>query len=303
MGQDYDCARMLLTKGADTYCQDVGGRTPLHTFYNPVSQQIFYNHYAELDPWTQDHEGMTILHFLCWSSKSPVELLQRVEAVSAQSAQSPARSSCLDIKDAFGRSVLHFLAQRGNIDLLKFFLSRPNTESLARPDWRGISVLHYATESSRVHTIDLFIQAGYDIDARDNSGHTLLHHAAMKDNLAAVKQLLDLGASTQLVSVDSDNRTPLQLATAYRSESVIEYLQAISPSQQPHHWCTSQEELTPTTPESQIAQRSWNRYVCNLSSGRKVIISSFWCFSIACLCFLWRSLLSRQLERGQFDEM
>ncbi|CAI6340834.1 unnamed protein product [Periconia digitata] len=229
MGRNENCAKLLLSKGADPYCQEVGGRTALHTYYNPVSKRILQENYEDLDPWTQDHEGMTFLHFLCWSSRSTMELLQRIELQDNQSYKS--KGSCLDLKDSFGRSMLHFAAQRGNIELVQFFLARPNVDMLAKPDWHGKTLLHYATESSRVHTIDLILRAGFDLNARDDSGCTLLHQAAMKDNVAAFKRLLDLGAWHQLTSINRNNESPYQTALSYHSKDLLLYLDSLKHSE------------------------------------------------------------------------
>jgi ankyrin repeat protein len=78
--------------------------------------------------------------------------------------------------------------------------------------------------SRHVRTIDLVLGHGIDINARDNLDQTAMHHAAMRGNLAAVKQLLDVGGLGQLEYVDRKGRRPLDVATTVRSTTVIEYL-------------------------------------------------------------------------------
>lgn len=230
-GQNFNCARFLLDSGADILRQDIGGRTPVHTFYNDFTGHMLKNCIEVIDPWEQDMQGMTVMHFVCWSSKSSVRTISRFAAEPFRQ-QPPPEMSCLEIKDNLGRSVLHFASQRGNIELMRFLLTHPRAQKLMEPDYVGRSLLHYATESSRVHSIDLLLEHGLELDALDDEGRTVMHHAAMRNNLVAVKRLLDLGACPQLSLRGKGNKTPLELARAYRSYLVVEYLQTIYPKQE-----------------------------------------------------------------------
>jgi hypothetical protein len=169
---------------------------------------------------------MTVLHFACWSKCSLAKLLKpaaiRNTAVPPQLDNS--YNQALEIKDALGRSMLHFATQRGNISLMEYLLSHPRSQSLAQSDYTGQSLLHYAVVSRRVRAIDLVLGHGIDVNTRDNLDRTAMHHAAMRGNLAAVKQLLDVGGLGQLKYVDREGRTPLEVATAARSTTVIECL-------------------------------------------------------------------------------
>jgi ankyrin repeat protein len=223
-GRDNTCARYLLELGANPSQPDAEGRTALHMFYNPVTAWMFQYHSNDIDTWAQDTTGRTVLHYLAWSSQSTRQELMR--------CLQPADKLQLSIKDSQGRSILHYAAQRGNIDLIKFLLGRPEAASLCMPDSLGRTLLHHATESGRVSTIDLFLAHHLDRDAVDNRGHTILHHACQWGNLRAVKHLLDLGFEYQLDTVDNEKLTPLQLARQYRSESVVQYLQEFRSEQE-----------------------------------------------------------------------
>jgi len=123
--------------------------------------------------------------------------------------------------------MLHFAAQRGNIKVLDFLFEQPQSSIFTKPDFLGRTPLHYATESSRVHTLDLLLNHGLDIDAVDSQGRTTLHFAAMNGNLEAVQRLLELGAKHHLVCKDKDSRTPLQVAALHGAKAVVDYLQPI----------------------------------------------------------------------------
>lgn len=71
-----------------------------------------------------------------------------------------------------------------------------------------------------------------DIRAIDNRGRTILHSAAMCGNLAAVKRVMELGGANDLWSMDSDGRTPSQLASTQEALHITEYLDQKSHSDQ-----------------------------------------------------------------------
>jgi ankyrin repeat protein len=233
---------------------------------------------------------VTILHFLCWSKSPTVALLQRVVSIGTQPGHHDTQHSCMELKDAYGRCVLHFAAQRGNIELINYLLTLPAAKSLAAADWRGRSLLHYATESSRVHAIDLFIQEGFDIDAKDNSGRTLLHHAAMKDHVAAFARLLDLGASHHLTSVDCSNRTPYQTALLYHSEDVLLYIRSNASLRQlglpPEN-----QELESLSSDQLSAPKAWISRMppCDCEDTKRVCMWVCW---IAILSMFWLRVLA-----------
>jgi ankyrin repeat protein len=216
----YECVRRLLDNGADVLQQDEIGKSPLHIFYNEMSMKIMLRCREDIDPWMQDKGGMTVLHWVAWSRRSTLNLLP-------QSHQNINGLSCLEIKDGEGKSMLHYAVQRGNLDLITFFLASPYAMAMSMADFSGLSLLHYATESSQVDIIDLLLDANCELDAADAKGRTVLHHAAARDNILAVRRLIQLGASHQLACEDCDGRTPLELARYREAKSVAEYLQSL----------------------------------------------------------------------------
>lgn len=226
--EDLSCTRSLLTAGADIFVEDVGGQTALHTYYNDVTRFIFQYCLNEIDLWTQDSQGMTAMHYFCWSSRTPMDLVTRIqfEENHSMTSQCP---SCFELKDASGRSMLHFATQRGNLELMRLLLCHPSAQKLMEPDYFGRSLLHYAVETSRVGAIDMLLECNLGLNVRDKEGRTLMHQAAMKNSLAAIKHLEHLGVSDQLNVRDISKRTPLELALAYRSRAVVEYFQKSLP--------------------------------------------------------------------------
>lgn len=223
--QDYESTRRLISEGADLCRQDNDGRTPLHAHYNQAMSQILRYHMEEIDPWIQDHRGMTVMHYVSWSKLSqPHDISRHLQTSHVPFGDRSKNAAPLDLKDAQGRSLLHLAVQRGNLALTEYILSQSNVSTLMMPDFWGRTLLHYATESSRVHVLKFLLENKFDMYAKDLKGRTILHHAAMTGNVNAVQHLLALGAGAQLDIKDKDNRTPLELAVQMRAKSVVDYL-------------------------------------------------------------------------------
>ena len=109
---NYDVARLLIENGADLANCAAGGRTPLHAIFNDTIGKVLME-----GDWVEDvlpdSEGMSITHFLAWSSKTTLETFERGRA-----------RDTLDIwsTDASGRTCLHYAASRGNVDILTYLL-------------------------------------------------------------------------------------------------------------------------------------------------------------------------------------
>jgi ankyrin repeat protein len=126
--------------------------------------------------------------------------------------------------------MLHYAVQRGNTDLIASLLTSPDAATFLMPDFSGRTLLHYATESSRPDTINMMLEGGIDLDVIDNQGRTVLHHAAMRGNLAATRRLIEIGAAHQLSYKDRNGHTPVDLACQYDSETVRDYFESLGHS-------------------------------------------------------------------------
>lgn len=208
---DYDCARTLLEHGADIGNRDVDGKTPLHVLFGPVAGAILTRHHEAVkeEAETRDASGMTILQYASWSSKSePQHLNPYLQGCQAY--------TCI-VRDDTGRTLLHLAAQRGNRALLRYLLSLPANAGLGARDASGQSVLHYAVYSKRTETIDLLLAKGADPHVVDLKGRTLLHCAAKRNNVAAVRRLLEIFGDRDIKACDIDNMTPGALAYRHKS--------------------------------------------------------------------------------------
>lgn len=116
------------------------------------------------------------------------------------------------------------------LSLVQLILSSPGSSKSAlnnpERDQKGRTLLHYAVESRRTAAIDILIGSGFNhIRELDFDGRTALHNAAAIGNLAAVKKLLEVGASSDLYVLDGRSRTPLEVAKAHKQFGVERYLE------------------------------------------------------------------------------
>ena len=222
---NYDICRILLEYGADIGSRDLAGKTPLHTFFNPVIGMLLTNNREAVDEeiMAPDTSGMTIIQYASWSSKSePRHLVPYLK---------PGEISPLLARDYAGRSLLHFAAHRGNIAILKYLLSLSHEIGLNTRDMGGQSVLHYAAQCKRTEAINLLLSKGADVDAVDTKGRTVLHCAAARNNLPAIKRVVKVCGKRTLWSQDRDGRTPAELAYRHKAFKVNDYLNSLGAQQ------------------------------------------------------------------------
>lgn len=181
----------------DPNASDGGGRTPLHAlaetgdFFDVVGTRM-----------SRRRRG-----------KSPGEDTWRTLHVLLKGGADPAR------KDALDRTPLHVAAESGNEFVVKGLLTfRPGLarEQVRAGDRFGRTPLHLLAASGRYPVmypiVDLFVDAGAEINAKDSHGRTPLHNAVTCDHpsLEFIRTLLRHGADPK--AKDNDGHTPEDLA-------------------------------------------------------------------------------------------
>lgn len=125
-------------------------------------------------------------------------------------------------KDVLDLSALHYAAQAGMPDVVKFFIEKGADVKEKHCDSKA-TPLHVACENYRDcitedrqaemnETIKILIEKGADVNAEDCEKRTPMHYAASSGSAKAVKRLLK--AKADLNAVEKTGMTPLHAACA-----------------------------------------------------------------------------------------
>lgn len=230
LAKDYNISRLLLEQNGDLHNRNADHRTPLHTFYSPVVKQVLSCHSDCLDLSAADRHGMSILHFLAWSSKTSSDEFRDFHERSHIS---------LYATNTDGLSLLHLAAQRGNIAIIQYITHASTTTTTTTPptttatrnllhlqDRKGRTALHHAVENKRgAQAAGILLSSGADMSARDQDGRTALHHAAKLGRLPAVEQLVAALESAHLLhAVDTGGLTARTVAMLHARDDVVTFL-------------------------------------------------------------------------------
>ena len=225
---NYDIARILIDHGADISLKAVDGRTPLHNIFNDTISHVLMR-----DDWIEsmlpDSEGMSITHYLAWSSRSTPEVFQRGRLYDSTKMLSA---------DHLGRTCIHLAAARGNVGILSYLAKKVSLEDLERKDISGREPLHYAVGSSRSAAIvSILVENGCIVDALDTLGHPITDWAARRCDIPAAKKVTAISDETSLPWPNtkgprlSQEVCQLTAPAHHAYSSRLEYLQGLTSSQ------------------------------------------------------------------------
>ena len=213
-GGNYEVARLLIENGADLANNTIDESTPLHTYFNDTVAQVLLR-VGWIEETLPNAQGMSIVHFLAWSSKSTSKLLEKGVAHT---------SAGLWSVDGYGRTCLHLAASRGNLEILGYLLERASLIEVRRTENEGRTALHYTVQNKRLKTVDMLLSRGGDLYAKDNLARTVIHHAARWGNLEAAQKVVALGDSKVLLSPDKNGSMPSHLACGLKATAIRKYL-------------------------------------------------------------------------------
>ncbi|WP_028330877.1 ankyrin repeat domain-containing protein [Brachyspira alvinipulli] len=117
-----------------------------------------------------------------------------------------------------GAMAIHLAAANGRNEVIKILLAR-DPELVNVVDNRDNTPLHWAAMKDKKDTIQLLMENGADIEAKDADGWTPLHYAAAFSSVDTVQTLVDLGANKESKAKDGSN--PMDYA---RRDDVKNYL-------------------------------------------------------------------------------
>ena len=213
---NYAVARLLIERGADLANVAVGNRTPLHAVFNDTMGRVLSSG-DMVESVGPDSDGMSVAHYLAWSSQTTHEVFER-----------GCTKTAVDIwsTDNSGRTCLHYVASRGNLGLLKYLLDRAPPSIIHQRDNNGQSAIHYATRSSRmIATLEILRAVGLNVSTTDSQFQNVLHHAARWRDLEAIEKLMAFQHETCLLSLDKNGHMPSEIAYQAHSSAVYLYMQ------------------------------------------------------------------------------
>ncbi|KAL1847874.1 hypothetical protein Plec18170_008284 [Paecilomyces lecythidis] len=156
-------------------------------------------------------EGVTGLHIAAYFG------------INEEVVQFQADSTCPDVVDGSGQTVLHWAVRNEQVPTVELLL-RSGLDVNAR-DAEEKSPLHYAARQGNCPLIQTLIKKGALTEAQDINGQTPLLTAAAHVKVAAAKELLSHGAMAN--SLDNEHRNALHLAilgSKVESPSLVEVL-------------------------------------------------------------------------------
>lgn len=182
-----DVVRLLLESGADPNAREAGDHTyPLHW---AVANRHVEMARALLDAGGDPH-GAGDAHAL-----DAIGWATYYHRPGREPGDDPAAAELLVERGA--RHHIFSAISLGDLDLIRKSAGR-DPKALARRLSRfehGLSALHFAIQRKRYDILDLLIELGADLEARDANGHTALETALLGRDQEAVQRLRAAGAA------------------------------------------------------------------------------------------------------------
>ena len=203
---------LLIQRGADVQLADSQGWSPLHFAaaggnFDKVEILIQYGSNVK----AVDENGRTALHLATKGGfMYLVELLVN-------------HGGDVNATDFNGQSVLSAMYKLTSFeyyfeDPLQLYLDHGG-DKRAVDEETGRTTLHFAVTQEFVSSVNILLDEGLDIEARDKNGDTPLHRAAMGGTEEMLQLLIDRGAD--LTAVNSKGQTPLLASLANHKKNLL----------------------------------------------------------------------------------
>ena len=210
-GKRLELVKILLQFGANADLQDFNGQTALTlaaSFGFDIISELLLQSGASID--LQDKSGSTPLMFAASIDSEGVDpeswaaLGRTVEILLKNKAS-------LDITNDKGQTALNVAEQVGNsrfVEVIQIYTTNVK--------------LFDSVKSENVDGLVDILEDGANIDAKDQTGFTALHHAAYEGNLELVKLILSYNASLDIQ--DLKGQTPLIVAATFGFDEIVDIL-------------------------------------------------------------------------------
>ncbi|MDE2974991.1 MAG: ankyrin repeat domain-containing protein [Gemmatimonadota bacterium] len=199
----------LIGAGANVNARDAGDRTPLHSaIRNPAAARTLLASGA--DPLARDLRGRIADPSHCEHWNSPTFAAAATTKAMARciegGADVHARLRTFTFgRDDEGNTPLHHAAMYDNGDNVALLLEA-GADVDVRND-RDATSLVWATAHGRTAVAAILLDWGADVNAHDDRNRTPLHHAVRRGDIEAVALLLEAGANVH--ARDDEGATPL----------------------------------------------------------------------------------------------
>ena len=175
---------------------------------DPVVCQVLIDAGADVN--TKVNGGRSPLHLACGSGRlATVKML--VEA-----------GAGVRVADGQENDGFMLAASFGHIEIVRYIVSLPDWDVNHRYDFNNHTALHFAAVCPQSDALQVLIDAGADIDAKDDQGQAPLHYASRSGQVANVAALVRAGAA--LCVVDSKWYTCLFVAVHNGHTDAVRYL-------------------------------------------------------------------------------
>ena len=127
----------------------------------------------------------------------------------------------VNVTDNDGRTCLFLAAIYGHTDIVRYLVGLPEVD-VNHCDSNNETALHCAVTEGHSDVVQVLIDAGADIDTKNEDGYSPLHVASRSGALEVVKMLVRGGAGVNVT--DDDGRTCLILAAPNGHTETVRYL-------------------------------------------------------------------------------
>jgi cytohesin len=196
---------------------------------------------AGADVNAKDNDGWTPLHIA--ASKNHREIVELLIAKGADVNAAGESSSVFIWQGGF--TPLHYAAVNGHKEIVELLISKgadvnaKADNGLTPRDWAikrthtkiadllrthggKTSSIHFGVGDGDLAGVQALLDAGVDVNAKDENGQTPLHHAVRYDHKEIAELLIDKGADVN--AKDNSGNTPLDLAIRYEKFETADLL-------------------------------------------------------------------------------
>ena len=185
---------------------------------DPEVCQVFIGGGADIE--TKNEKGRSPLHLASLSGAlTTVKML--VESGADVRAADTRRDTCLTLAAYFGHT-----------DTVRYLVGLPEVD-LNHQQSGNCTALHFAVQGQHADIVQVLIDAGADIETKNNKVRSPLHLASFSGELTTMKMLVEAGADVR--ATDDKGATCLMFAAYHGHTDTVRYLVSLPEVDLNHH--------------------------------------------------------------------